>query len=72
MSNLKKILTDSAINIDHMADLLNDQDIPSMIKNNNQSASLAGFGSVSNNVDLFVNEGDAENALKIIKQHQNS
>lgn len=38
-----------------------------MIKDNIQSATLAGFGTFGQTVQLFVNEEDAERANEIIK-----
>lgn len=62
-----RILTDSAIVIDRIAHILDENEISSLIKDNTESARLAGFGSLPNEVQLFVYESDADKAKKIIK-----
>jgi hypothetical protein len=50
-----------------MAQLLEEADISYIIKDNAESARLAGFGSSANNVDLLVLEEDWQKAAEIIK-----
>ena len=67
MNNHVKILTDSAIIINRIAQLLDEEDIPSMIKDNVESGRLAGFGTSSNDVELYVFQSDIDRAEMIIK-----
>ena len=61
-----KLLTGSTITIQHVAALLGQNNIPSLIKDNTESARLAGFGSMQNDVDLYVNTVDLEKAQQLI------
>lgn len=61
-----KLLTGSTIKIQHVAALLGQNNIPSLIKDNTESARLAGFGSMQNDVDLYVNTVDLEKAQQLI------
>jgi len=63
-----RILTNSSITINRIASILEENNIPSLIKDNTESARLAGFGTSQNNVDLFVNKPDFEKANKIIEE----
>lgn len=67
MSEQIRILTSSSITINRIAAILDENNIPALIKNNNGSASIAGFGAPQNDVDLFVNESDFENAKSLIE-----
>ncbi|WP_083879654.1 putative signal transducing protein [Cesiribacter andamanensis] len=62
-----KILTDSAVVINRIAQLLDEEKIPRIIRDNVESARLAGFGTSSNNVELYVNKSDVERAEMIIR-----
>ena len=63
-----KILTDSSIIINRIAFLLDQNNIPSMTKDNVESARLAGFGISPNEVALYVYSSDVERATKIIEE----
>lgn len=65
MKNLIKLYTDSAISINRLAELLHANGIASMIKDNNASANLAGFGTIENSVELFVEQDDLEKAKEL-------
>lgn len=67
MKNLIKLHTDSAINIDRLAEILKENGIASMIKDNNAAGSLAGFGTIQNSVDLFIEKDDLEKASGLAK-----
>lgn len=67
MTDLVKILTDSAIIINRIVQLLDEEKISSIVKNNVESARLAGFGTPSNNVELYVSIHDIDRAKKIIE-----
>ena len=66
-NDIVRIYSDSEININLLQDELSNAGIPSIIKNEFQSAIMAGFGAFPNAVDLYVNSTDFENASKIIQ-----
>ncbi|WKV10699.1 putative signal transducing protein [Marivirga harenae] len=66
-SDIVRIHSDTEININLLQDELNKIGIPSMVKNDFQSATLAGFGSSSNAVDLYVNANDFDKASEVIQ-----
>jgi hypothetical protein len=68
MSKHIKILTSSSIIINRIASILHQNNIQTLIKDNIESARLAGFGTSQNDVELFVDESDLENAQKIINE----
>ncbi len=68
MSNHVRLLTSSAITINRIVALLEEQGIPSVIRNNVESARLAGFGSAQNDVDLLVEESDFMQAKEIVEE----
>lgn len=63
-----KILTNSSIIINRIAFLLDQKNIATLIKDNVESARLAGFGTTQNDVQLYVNNSDFESAQKIIEE----
>jgi hypothetical protein len=67
MNEHVRILTDSAIVINRMAQLLEEAQIPVMVKDNVESARLGGFGSPANNVDLYVHKSNVAAAVAILK-----
>lgn len=67
MKEQVKIHTDSAIVIDRIAHILKDADIHSLVKDNIESARLAGFGSSYSGVELYVDKSDLVIAEKLIK-----
>ncbi|NCT16958.1 MAG: hypothetical protein COZ75_07085 [Flavobacteriaceae bacterium CG_4_8_14_3_um_filter_34_10] len=62
-----KVLTDSAIVINRIIQLLDEEKITSIVRDNVESARLAGFGTPSNNVELYVHKSDVERAELIIR-----
>lgn len=70
MNEHVKILTDSAIVINRIVQLLDEEKIPSIVKDNVESARLAGFGTPSNDVELHVYKSDVNRAEMIIKSFQ--
>jgi hypothetical protein len=62
-----RILTDSAILINRIAQILNENKITSLVKDDVESARLAGFGIPLNEVQLYVYESDEDEANRIIK-----
>ena len=68
MSDYVKLLTNSSIIIDRAAFLLDQENIPTRIKDRVESARLAGFGTPQNSVELHVPQSEFENAQKILKE----
>lgn len=66
MNDYIKILTDSSIVITRVVQLLNEENIPSIVKDNVESARLAGFGTFTNDVELYVYKSDVNRAERII------
>lgn len=62
-----KVLTDSAIVVNRIIQLLDEKKITSIVRDNVESARLAGFGTPSNNVELYVHKSDVERAELIIR-----
>lgn len=71
MSELVKLLTGSSIEVNRLASLLDDNNIQHLIKNNEESARVAGFGIPLNSVELHVNKSDLEKAQKIVADFEN-
>jgi len=67
MNERVKILTDSAIVINRIVQLLDEKKIPSVVKDNVESARLAGFGTSSNDVELYVSKSDINRADMVIQ-----
>ena len=63
-----KILTSSSIIFNRIAFLLDQKNIATLIKDNVESARLAGFGTTQNDVELYVNNSDFKSAQKIIEE----
>jgi len=60
------LYTGSFIEIQRLQLDLNDAEIPFLVKNNNESAKVAGFGALSDNVQLYIFETDFEKANEIL------
>lgn len=67
MSEHVRILINSSIVINRVVQLLAEEGIPSIVKDNVESARLAGFGTSANNVELYVDETDVKDAEKVIE-----
>lgn len=63
-----KILTSSSIIINRVASILDYNNISTLIKDNVESARLAGFGTSLNDIELYVKDSDFETAQKIIDE----
>lgn len=68
MSQHIKVFTGSSITVNRLADLLEKADIPTMIKDEVESGRLAGFGTPTNSVELYINATDVEKARVIYEQ----
>ena len=62
-----RIRTGSAILINRIAQILDENKIPSLIQDNVESARLAGFGISPNEVHLYSYKSDVEKAEEIIQ-----
>lgn len=67
MNDHIKIYTDSAIVINRIVQILGDNGIHALTKDNVESARVAGFGTSYFDVELFVQQSDIEKAQSIIK-----
>lgn len=67
MNQAIKLLSDSAIVINRVAQILAENNITYRIKDNVESARLAGFGISQNAVDLFIQEEDLIKAEELIR-----
>lgn len=70
MENRIKVFTGSFITVNRIADLLQKDSIKVLIRNNEESARLAGFGSTGDNVELFIDKKDVPNAKKILQEFE--
>ncbi|RUA33762.1 MAG: DUF2007 domain-containing protein [Bacteroidetes bacterium] len=66
-ADMVRVYSDTEININRIRSELAKIGIPSIIKNEFQSALMAGFGASPNAVDLYVNASDFEEATKLIQ-----
>ncbi len=67
MNQYELLLTDSAITINRVAQVLKENGITIHIRDNVNSARLAGFGSTQNDVELHVAASDIIRAQSIVK-----
>ena len=61
-----KIYTGDTVLVNRLSFLLDEAGIPSLIKDHVNSASLAGFGTLGNSIELFIYNSDLEKATPII------
>ena len=67
-SNYKKIFTGSFIVVQLIVDRLDAQGITAIVKDETESARLAGFGSsVPGYQDVYVNADELENAIPVVE-----
>ena len=62
-----KIFTGTSILVNRLSYLLDQESIPSLIKNHHESARLGGFGSSMDSVELFIYKSDTEKATVVIE-----
>ncbi|MBD99155.1 MAG: hypothetical protein CMO34_04860 [Verrucomicrobia bacterium] len=70
MKEHQRMLTSNAMTVQRISAILEQNGIPSMIKDNIESGRLAGFGTAQNDVDLYVNSADLERAKAIIEDYE--
>ncbi|CAM1368696.1 putative signal transducing protein [Tenacibaculum sediminilitoris] len=61
-----KVFSGSQIFVNRLSQLLNQIDVPFLVKDNKEAGRLAGFGTLGNSVDVFIYESDLEKAQPTI------
>lgn len=61
-----KVFSGSQIFANRLSQLLDEIEVPYLIKDNKESGRLAGFGTLGNSVDVFIYESDLEKAQSTI------
>tara|TARA_B100000787_G_scaffold166340_1_gene151417 strand:- start:1300 stop:1530 length:231 start_codon:yes stop_codon:yes gene_type:complete len=61
-----KIFSEAPIIVNRLRSLLEEEDIISLVKNNIESARLAGFGALSDIIDVYILSTDIEKASEIV------
>ena len=65
---IKKVFSGTAIEVNLLKELFDQNGISALVKNNNKSGIMAGFyGGASSAIELYVQEHDVESAEQIIK-----
>ena len=62
-----KIFSKSPIIINRLRSLLDQQHINSLVKNQIESARLAGFGILNDTIDLYIRKSDLQKAMRIVQ-----
>ncbi len=62
-----KVFSGSQIFVNRLSQLLNQIEVPFLVKDNQESGRLAGFGTLGNSVDVFIYESDLEKAKQTIE-----
>jgi hypothetical protein len=71
--DLVLLFTGSEIDNNVLKEILNDNEIPCLIKNDLNSARTAGFGiGLGNEAHVFIAEKDSEKAKVLLKEFQDS
>nr|WP_299035500.1 DUF2007 domain-containing protein [uncultured Tenacibaculum sp.] len=61
-----KVFSGSQIFVNRLSQLLNEINVPYLIKDNKESGRLAGFGTLGNSIDVFIYESDVEKSQSTI------
>ncbi len=70
MNTYTKIYTGTPILVNRLAYLLNEINIPYLIKDHGESARLAGFGTIESSTELFVSDDHREKAIEIMNEFE--
>ena len=65
-----KVFTGTSIIVNRLADLLDEINIPFLIKDDKESGRLAGFGTFGDSVELHIFDTDIEAAKNVIENFQ--
>tara|TARA_R110002124_G_scaffold285984_1_gene465569 strand:+ start:763 stop:993 length:231 start_codon:yes stop_codon:yes gene_type:complete len=63
-----KVFTGTSVLVNRLTFLLDNASIPSLTKDNVESAILGGFGTLPYSVELFIFNSDVEKATPIIEE----
>ena len=63
-----KVYTGTSVLVNRLNYLLDQENIPSLIKDHTFSANIAGFGALSNSIELHIYNTDLEKATLIIEE----
>ena len=66
MNKHVKVFSGTQIFVSRLSQLLDEINVPYLIKDNKESGRLAGFGTLGNSVDVFIYESDLEKAQSTI------
>jgi len=70
MKEYHRFYTGSSITINRLADVLDRENIPSLIKVHKESGRLAGFGTTGDSVELYVLTTDQTRAEKVLEEFE--
>ncbi|MDE0535357.1 MULTISPECIES: putative signal transducing protein [unclassified Tenacibaculum] len=66
MNKHVKVFSGTQIFVGRLSQLLDEINVPYLIKDNKESGRLAGFGTLGNSVDVFIYESDVEKSQSTI------
>ncbi|AZJ33750.1 DUF2007 domain-containing protein [Tenacibaculum mesophilum] len=61
-----KVFSGSQIFVNRLSQLLNEIEVPYLVKDNKEAGRVAGFGTLGNSIDVFIYESDLEKAQDTI------
>ncbi|WP_167455874.1 putative signal transducing protein [Tenacibaculum singaporense] len=61
-----KVFSGSQIFVNRLSQLLNEIEVPYLVKDNKEAGRVAGFGTLGNSIDVFIYESDLEKAQRTI------
>lgn len=65
-----KIYSGTSVLVNRLNFLLDNANVPSLIKDHVNSSQLAGFGPLGSSIELFIYKSDLEKATPIIEEFQ--
>ncbi len=63
-----KLFTGTSILVNRLVQLLDEENIPSIVRDDQESGRLAGFGTFGDAVELLVFESDKEKAITVLEE----
>ncbi|WP_299009073.1 DUF2007 domain-containing protein [uncultured Tenacibaculum sp.] len=66
MNKHVKVFSGTQIFVGRLSQLLDEINVPYLIKDNKESGRLAGFGTLGNSIDVFIYESDVEKSQSTI------
>lgn len=61
-----KVFSGSQIFVNRLSQLLNEIEVPYLVKDNKEAGRVAGFGTLGNSINVFIYESDLEKAQRTI------